>query len=248
MRHPLGGLLILGIMTTVAVAQSSKPAPPKATPQAAATQPAHAAPPAKAPFTSPQKTSEEFSYCTYKESAGQYTMLVYSWLTMWRETEPYIPVVVALGRSGEPHKKGETKEERKEGEESVVVTLGDFQLTDARGNVYSPVPYEEIATKYKFLLDDKNMLADTPMVTTGAFPDAAPESVAFYPLDGGGRLEGMAAELDNFTAFESTIYFPRPAAGTAGILSLSVHNPKVDPLSVKFKVPEEKEKKKKGEK
>jgi len=244
MRHLLAVLLLLGIMTTGAVAQTATPAPAKP-PQASAA-PAPAAPPAKAAFTPPQKTSEEFSYCTYKETAGEYTMLVYGWLAMWRVTEPYIPVVVALGRGGEPHKKGETKAEKKEGEESVVVTVENFQLTDAQGNVYSPVPYAEITAKYKFLLDDKNMLMGQPMVTTGAFPDAAPESLAFYPVEGGGRLAGAAAELDNYTAFESTIYFPKPAAGTAGILSLSVNNAKVDPISVKFKIPEEKEKKKKA--
>ena len=242
MRNTFIALTIAGMMATGALAQSAPSAPKD--PQAAA-QPAPTAPPAKAPFTPPQKTSEEFSYCTYKESAGTYTMLVYSWLAMWRETEPYLPVVVALGRSGEPRKKGETKADRKEGEASVVVTLDNFQLTDAKGNVYAPVPYEEIIAKYKFLLDDKNMLMSQPMVTTGAFPDAAPESLAFYPVDGGGRLEGTAAELDDYTAFASTIYFPKPSAGTGGILSLSVNNPKVDPISVKFKIPEEKEKKKK---
>jgi len=241
-------LIILGILVTfgaasLAIGQTppaagsqSVPAAPKAAPQAA-------------PYTPPQKTSEEYSYCTYKETVGEFTVMVYSWLASWRETEGYFPVVVAMGRSGAPREKGETKEEKKVAEESVIIELNNFTLTDSKGNVYSPSSYEDITTKYKFLLDDKNMLAEEPMVTTGAFPDAAPENLAFYPVDGGARLASNAAELDNYTAFETSIYFPKPAAGYGGIMTLTVRNPLIDaPINVNFKIPAEKEKKHKKDK
>jgi hypothetical protein len=239
-RYLTGCLLIMLAAAALATAQTppaagSQAAP--ATPQAAAQAPA---------YTPPQKTSEEFSYCTYKATAGEYTILVYSWLAMWREAEPFFPVVVAVGRSGAPRVKGETKEQKKVAEESVIVDLSNFTLTDSKGNIYSPASYEDITTKYKFLLDDKNMLAEEPMVTTGAFPDIAPESLAFYPVDGGGRMRGTAAELDNYTGFESSIYFPKPAAGYGGIMTLTMTNAKIGaPISVNFKIPVEKEKKKK---
>ena len=238
-------LLILGILVTFGAASLAiGQTPPAAGSQGAPTAPKAA--PQAAPYTPPQKTSEEFSYCTYKETVGEFTVMVYSWLASWREAEGYFPVVVAVGRSGAPRVKGETKDEKKAAEESVIVELSNFTLTDSKGNIYSPASYEDITTKYKFLLDDKNMLAEEPMVITGAFPDAAPESLAFYPVDGGGRLQGDAAELDNYTAFESSIYFPKPAAGYGGILTLTLRNPKIDaPINVNFKIPAEKEKKKK---
>jgi hypothetical protein len=239
-RFLTGCILITLAAASLATAQ---------TPPAAGGQTAPAAPQAAAQapaYTPPQKTSEEFSYCTYKETAGEYTVLVYSWLASWRETEPFFPVVVAVGRSGAPRVKGETKEQKKAAEASVIVGLDNFTLTDSQGNAYAPASYQDITTKYKFLLDDKNMLAEEPMVTTGAFPDVAPESLAFYPVDGGGRMQGTAAELDNYTGFESSIYFPKPAAGYGGILTLSLTNSQIgEPINVKFKIPVQKEKKKK---
>ncbi len=238
-RFLTGCFLITLAAASLAMAQT----PPAAGSQSAPATQATAQAPA---YTPPQKTSEEFSYCTYKETMGEYTVLVYSWLAMWREAEPFFPVVVAVGRSGAPHVKGETKEQKKAAEASVIIELDNFTLTDSQGNAYAPASYEDITTKYKFLLDDKNMLAEEPMVTTGAFPEAAPESLAFYPVDGGGRMRSTAAELDNYTCFETSIYFPKPAAGYGGILTLSLENAKIGaPINVNFKIPAEKVKKKK---
>ena len=235
-RFLTGCFLIILAATSLATAQSAPPAAGQSAPAA----------PKAAPYTPPQKTSEEFSYSTYKTTAGEYTILVYSWLASWREAEPFFPIVVAVGRSGAPRVKGETKDEKKVAEESVIVDLSNFTLTDSKGNVYTPASYEDISTKYKFLLDDKNMLAEEPMVSNGAFPDVSPESLAFYPVDGGGRMQGTAAELDNYTGFESSIYFAKPAAGYGGIMTLTLTNPKIGaPISVNFKIPPEKEKKKK---
>ena len=238
-RFLTGCFLIILAATSLVRAQSAPPAGGQSAPAA----------PKAAAYTPPQKTSEEFSYCTYKTTAGEFTILVYSYLASWRQTEPFFPVVVAVGRSGAPRVKGETKEEKKVAEESVIVGLDNFTLTDSQGNLYTPASYQDITTKYKFLLDDKNMLMEMPMVTTGAFPDVAPESLAFYPVDGGGRMQGSAAELDNYTGFESSIYFPKPAAGYGGIMTLTMTNAKIGaPISVYFKIPPEKEKKKKDKK
>src|SRR5262245_59911202 len=238
-RFLIGSLLITLTAASLAMAQT-----PPAGSQSAPAAPKAAAP--ATPYTPPQKTSEEFSYCTYKTTAGEYTILVYSWLASWRETEPFFPLVVAVGRSGAPRGQGETKEPEKGAEESVVLGLHNFILTDSQGNVYTPASYEDVTTKYHFLLDDKNMLAEEPMVTTGAFPDVAPESLAFYPVDGGARMQGTAAELDNYTGFESSIYFPKPTAGYGGIMTLTLTNAKIGaPIAVNFKIPAEKEKKKK---
>src|SRR5262245_9921109 len=113
--------LTLGILVTLGAASLAI----GQTPPAAGSQSAPAAAPQAAaqaaPYTPPQKTSEEFSYCTYKETVGEYTVMVYSWLASWRQTEGFFPVVVAMGRSGAPRVKGETKEQKKAAEASVII-------------------------------------------------------------------------------------------------------------------------------
>jgi hypothetical protein len=232
MKRLLSGCFLI-VLAATSISWAQTPPPPEAkSPQGT-------------PYAPPQKTSEEFSYCTYRAQSGEYSVLVYSWLALWREAEPFFPVVVAVGRTGAPRVKGETKEQKKVAEESVIVQLENFQLTDSKGNVYAPASYEDITTKYKFLLDDKNMLAEEPMVTTGAFPDMALENLVFYPVDGGARMRSTGAEMDNYTCFETSIYFPKPASGFGGIFTLTLKNDKIGaPINVNFKIPEEKEKEK----
>jgi hypothetical protein len=88
-RFLTGCFLIILAATSLVSAQSTPPA---------ASQSAAPATPKAAPYTPPQKTSEEFSYCTYRAQSGEYSVLVYSWLALWREAEPFFPVVVAVGR------------------------------------------------------------------------------------------------------------------------------------------------------
>jgi hypothetical protein len=218
---------------------------PAKSPTAPAASPAAKAAPA-APAAAPKKLSEEFSYSTYKASAGEYTMLVYSWVALWRKDEAYIPIVVAVGRGDEKHVKGESKEQKEAGRKAAIIKVTDFVLTDSQGKTYPTTPFEEILDKYKYLPDDKDMLMQDPMVTNGAFPDAAPMSVAFYPTTGGARMMSNATEIDNYSAFMSTIYFANPGpAGLTGILTVTLSNPEVTPpVVVNFKLPEEKEKEK----
>ena len=217
-----------------------KPPAPPATPA-----PVKAPPPPAAPAA---KTSEEFSAYTYIERSGEFTLVVYSWPAGWRTSEKDFPLVIALGRADEKrprHESAAQKDaERKAEEETVTIQLGDFQLTDAQGNRYAPVPNEQVQREYKYLMADKHMLESEPMTTTGLFEESDPLSAAFYPVDGGGRMSTLEIPMENYTSFQSTVYFPRPKAGFAGILSLTLTNPRIDPpITVRFKIPAEKTKK-----
>ena len=215
------------------------PAPP------AAPAPVKAPPPPAAPAA---KTSEEFSAYTYIERSGEFTLVVYSWPARWRVAEKDFPLVIALGRADEKRPRGESaaqkEAERKAEEETVTIQLADFELADAQGNRYAPVPNEQIQREYKYLMADKHMLESEPMTTTGLFEESDPLSAAFYPVDGGGRFATTEVPMENYTSFQSTIYFPRPKAGFEGILSLTLKNPRIDPpITLRFKVPVEKAKK-----
>jgi hypothetical protein len=217
---------------------------PKAAPAGA--QPATAA-------AAAQKTSEEYASYTYKDQAGDFTVLVDSWPAAYRTTEDYFPVVVAVGRSEKKRVKGETEAQKEAGKnadrKSVVVGVDDFMLTDAQGSLIRPASLDEIQSGYKYLLDDKNMLAEEPMNTGDLFSSSAPLSVAFYPVGGGGRFETGGVEMETFTWFMSTIYFDRPDAGLGGIMTLTLSGDGIDPpVNVRFKIPEPHEKKDKHKK
>jgi hypothetical protein len=221
---------------------STEPKPP-APPSAPA--PVKAPLPPEAPAA---KTSEEFSAYTYVERSGEFTLLVYSWPARWRTAEKDFPLLIALGRADEKRPRHESaaekKAERQKEEETVTIQLTDFELTDAQGNRYAPVPNEQIQREYKYLMADKHMLASQPVTTTGLFPESDPLSAAFYPVDGGGRFATLAVPMENYTSFQSTVYFPSPKGGFDGILSLTLKNPRLEgPITVRFKIPLEKGKK-----
>ena len=108
----------------------------------------------------------------------------------------------------------------------------------------APVANEQIQREYKYLMSDKHMLESEPMTTTGLFEESDPLGAAFYPVDGGGRFATLEVPMENYTSFQSTVYFPRPKAGFQGILSLTLKNPRITPpITVRFKIPVEKGKK-----
>jgi len=209
---------------------------------------AGAAPAAPAPAPEP-KTSPEFSGYTYMEKSGEYTVLVYSWLASYRRTEAFIPLVVAVGRVDEKHKKGETAAEKKAARATVTFQLGDFKLTDSKGKSYAPATLEQIQKEYKFLLSDKDMLSEEPMSTGNLFNESGFMDAVFYPVDGGGRFATGAIELETWSYLETTLYFPRPEAGLDGVMTLTLGSEAITPpIRVKFKLPEPHEKKEKKEK
>jgi hypothetical protein len=242
-------LITCSLMALCLLAPASAQEPPAPSPKPPAppskSAPVKAPPPTEAPAT---KTSEEFTAYTYIERSGEFTVLVYSWPARWRAAEKYFPLMIAIGRQDEKRPRhepeAEKEAERKEEEETVTIQLDDFQLADAQGNRYAPVPNEQIQLQYKYLMADKHMLEAEPMNTTGLFEESDPLSAAFYPVDGGGRFATLEVPMENYTSFQSTVYFPRPKAGFAGILGLTLKNPRIDPpITVRFRIPAEKAKK-----
>jgi hypothetical protein len=229
-RIPAGGFVIALMTVSLVAAQGTPPA-------AAA---------ASAPAASAAKTSEEFSAYTYKEQSGEITVLVYSWPANWRAMDNFFPVFVAVGRTSEKHKKGETPAEKKDDRASMIIDLDNFELTDAQGNLYHPATYEQIQAQYKFLMSDKSMIAAEPMVTGNLFNESAFLGAPFYPVSGGGRLRANAVELEPWSYFMSAIYFQRPDSGLGGVMTLTLKGDKIDPpINVRFELPQPHAKKEK---
>jgi len=224
-RMLVGGFVIALMTASFAAAQG---APPAAAPGAAA---ATAAPVAK--------TSDEYSAYCYKETSGEITVLVYSWPAIYRATDNYFPLFVAVGRAEAKKEKGETSAEKKAGRTSMIVRLDNFELADDQGNLYYPATFEQVQGQYKFLMDDKNMFAAEPMETGNLFDSSTSLDAPFYPVSGGGRLHANAVELEPWSYFMSAIYFEHPDPGLAGIMTLTVKGDAINPpISVRFELPQ----------
>ena len=229
-RILVGSFVIVLVSASFVAAQGTPPAPP----------------PAAAPAA---KTSDEYSAYTYKETSGEITVLVYSWPATWRAKDNYFPLFVAVGRTSEKHKKGESSADKKAGRASMIIKLDNFELADEQGNLYYPATYEQIQGQYKFLMDDKSMFAAEPMETGNLFNESTSLGAPFYPVDGGGRLRATAVELEPWSYFISAIYFEHPDPGLAGVMTLTLKGDTIDPpVNVRFEVPQPHAKKEKKQK
>ncbi len=168
------------------------------------------------------RTSERFSFSTYRERVGPLTVLVDGYVASLHEEDPYVPVPVAIGWSG----KG-----------ALHFTPESFALVDGSGRAYPAASYQEILRRYAKLTFDRSLVRQRPIVVGQQFTNYTFVPARFYPgVDRGTRISRV--ELGRFAWFYDVLYFPTPEAGLEGVLTLRVSPAGIgEPAEVRFTVP-----------
>ena len=166
------------------------------------------------------RTSDRFSYSTYKEETDSYVALVDGYPASLRANQAYVPVPIALGlRGGIPRLK---------------LTTESFELIDARGNVYPLAGYGEVTSGYDMLTFDRSLVRTRPLVAGLKFATSHRVASRFFPAPGRDvRIDHL--ELGPFTWFSDVLYFPKPDAGIGGVLTLRIKGQGLaSPIEVRF--------------
>jgi hypothetical protein len=176
------------------------------------------------PATRAEPTSERYAFSTFREEAGRVTVFADGYPATMGGDAHYIPisVAVALTKSGK----------------SIAFTPESFTLVDAAGQAVPAAGFEELNRNYEKLTYDRSLVRMRPIVVGSYVSDLRPVDSRFYPpVNGGTRIPRV--ELGPFTWFNDVLYFPRPAAGLGGVLTLRVAMPEGDPVDVRFEVSRE---------
>ncbi len=169
-------------------------------------------------------TSEDFAYSTYREQAGSITVLVDSYPAALHAGDRYFPLMVAVGLQS----KGK----------SISVTPESFTLVDREGKAYPAVPFEQFAANYPKREFDATLIRKHPLVIGEQFATSLQVPGRFYPSLSSAATRIERVELAPFTWFHSLVYFPRPASGLGGVLTLRLSGGGVEPpVEVRFEVP-----------
>jgi len=175
-----------------------------------------------APATFADPTSERYGFSTYREEAGRVTVFVDGYPASMGGDAHYIPIAVAIAMT----KSGK----------SLALTPESFTLVDGAGHSVPAAGFEELAKNYDKLTYDRSLIRVRPIVVGSYVSDLREIESRFYPpVNGGTRIPRV--ELGPFTWFNDVLYFPRPAAGLGGVLTLRVAMPEGDPVAVRFEVP-----------
>lgn len=167
-----------------------------------------------------RRTSDRFSFSTYKEETNAYVALVDGYPASLRADQAYLPVPIALGlRGGIPR---------------LVLTSESFELIDSRGKVYPLAGYGEVTSGYDMLSFDRSLVRTRPLVAGLKFATSHRVSSRFFPVPGRDvRIDHL--ELAPFTWFSDVLYFPKPDAGIGGVLTLRIKGQGLDaPIEVRF--------------
>jgi hypothetical protein len=178
---------------------------------------------AKTGWAGGERTSERFSFSTYRERAGGLTVLVDGYPASFHEQDAYIAVPIAIGWTGT---------------RPIQFTPESFLLVDASGRAYPTASYREVLDGHAKLTFDRTILGSRPLVTGHQFVHSTPVASRFFPAPTNStRTERV--ELARFTWFRDVLYFPNPGpAALRGVLALRVSpGGPAEPIEVRFRVP-----------
>ena len=168
-------------------------------------------------------TSEKFSFATYREQQGRVTMIVDTFHASLHDADEYIPIPLAIGVRGRGPQ--------------LVITPESFTLIDGEGKAYPAAAFGELVENYGKLTFDRTVLRQRPLVVGQQFELSLRLDSRFYPAnDEGTRIPRV--NLARGTWLSDVIYFPRPAGGLDGVLTLKFEGKGIgDPVLVRFEVP-----------
>ncbi|MBP7145958.1 MAG: hypothetical protein KBD01_00325 [Acidobacteria bacterium] len=169
------------------------------------------------------RTSERFAFATYREDVNRITVLVDAAPAAWNNGEAFIPLHIAVGMDP--------------GRKSVQITPESFRLVDATGKAVAAAGYQELARGYRRVGYDMALIRQRPLVVGNLFGTRRVLQANFYPIAQRG-LRTEQVELAPGTWFHDVIYFPRPAAGIGGVMTLQLSGNGIEvPIEVRFRVP-----------
>lgn len=169
-------------------------------------------------------TSYRYGFSTYREQQGRLTVLVDGYPASLHEKDAFIPVPVAVGLEGDGP--------------SVVLTTESFTLIGADGRRYAAASYEDLQSHYGKIAFDREVVRQRPIVTGEYFTTYTLGESRFFPVP---NLETATSRvhLDRKTWISDVLYFPAPADGVRGVLTLRADTPELGaPTEVRFVVPE----------
>jgi hypothetical protein len=167
-------------------------------------------------------TSERYSFSTYREETARVTVFVDGYPASMGGNDSFIPISVAIAMT----KSGK----------SVAFTPESFTLVDASGRAFPAAGFQELSRGYDKLNYDRSLVRSRPIVVGSYVADLREVDAGFYPpVNGGTRIPRV--ELGPYTWFSDILYFPRPAAGLGGVMTLKVAMGSADPVEVRFEVP-----------
>jgi hypothetical protein len=173
--------------------------------------------------TRDEETSKSFSFATYKERDDRTIVLVKTLEAAIFEGEPYVPLQVAVGVRG----KGP----------SLIVQAESFELIDRDGNRYPMPSYEEVLAAGNLLERVEVAVAQNPIVIGKQFANSYEVAASFFPAPGT-RIVYPRVELTRESYFVTLIYFPQPAGGLEGVLTVRFRAEGLpEPIDVRVKVP-----------
>ncbi len=171
----------------------------------------------------PAPLSKKVNYATYTETADNVTVLVYSELALKHEKDEFFPLVLAVGvRDREP----------------LTFFRESVTLRDEGSHIYYPPTYEDFSKTYRRRASDMEMLKQRPLDPGKTFARMDRKYAVFFPLQGG--IEGGMGKLTlpKKTWWTDTIYFPHPAEGLDGVLTLSIMAQGLsEAVNVRFEIP-----------
>lgn len=169
------------------------------------------------------ETSKSFSFATYKERDDRTIVLVSTLTAAIFEREAFVPLQIAVGVRGRGPK--------------LVVRAESFELVDRDGNRYPMPSYEELLAAGNLLERVEIARAQNPIVIGQQFANSLPIEASFFPAPGT-NIVLPRVELPRETYFQTLIYFPQPAGGLEGVLTLRFQAEGLpEPIDVRVMVP-----------
>jgi hypothetical protein len=164
-------------------------------------------------------TSHRYGYSTFREQTDRVDVLVDGYPATLHAADGFVPVpvTVAVVKGGRP----------------IALTPESFTLVDSQGHAVPAAAYGELLQGYGKMNFDRTMIRQRPLVLGSYYGNLLRVGGAFYPAPGKQtRVEKI--EIPAYGYFSDILYFPMPAGGLGGVMTLEVKLPGGLPLQVKF--------------
>lgn len=169
--------------------------------------------------------SAKLGLSTYADREGRLSVVVDSYAASLREDEPYVPIRIALGLID----KGK----------AVGFDSESFILIDRKGNEVPLASYSDVMQTYDKRLADDAVLRTRPMMLDSRFDALDRIDSRFFPSPASRGTRVTRVELAPGTWFQDVLYFPRPPAGTHGVMTLKIQGRGMEhSITVRFRVHE----------
>jgi len=173
-------------------------------------------------------TSFDLAYATYMEKVGRIEVVVSSYGASFEEANDHFMLQVAVGVIGKFGKELDFTDE-------------SFTLLDPAGNLYSMAPPSALVNEIDLLNFADEIQKSEPLQLGKDFANLEQVNSDFYATQEEVAWADVHLNYDNY--FSDVVFFPKPKSGFNGVFTLNVLTAGMEePVMVRFKVPEPKQK------